>query len=415
MTIKLNRGSRSRIKNSVMDKIGCKKKKLYAPKKILITAAVFAVFALTVTVAAINNFFTFIPGFGIVENNDSTIYAMEAVTRRINSKDSRINAEIISAVYQNDYLSATVSVTGKALYYEDFTIFVNGNPIDYREKGSSSLSISSDSAMLFFSHKLSELSEDDIFEIALTGFDEKISFKMTPCLDYDDVAKIGPTDIQNNISITTTAERIDNQLIVWCYPFKLENAVKDRIIGYGVPINVGWSGEQIHIVTSKERIPYDISGWKINERFVFEITEEDSSATLHIPFLTMYREEKKKFSISLPKNYGTEESNVSVKTSLGIIKITEVKREINEYYNDKDTIWIQLEYDSNDGNMKLYRFDLDMKGVFSSYACHSHEENGTIEYLEVDVGKNDKKITLNLTGLYYYLMGEYIIELDING
>ncbi|HBN86424.1 MAG TPA: hypothetical protein DDZ89_21610, partial [Clostridiales bacterium] len=85
---------------------------------------------------------------------------------------------------------------------------------------------------------------DDIYEIAVTGFSERLSFKMTSCRDYDDIVRIGPTDVQNGISITATANRIDNQLLVWCYPFKTANTTKDTIVGYGIPANAAFNKEK---------------------------------------------------------------------------------------------------------------------------------------------------------------------------
>jgi hypothetical protein len=408
------RGSYKRIENSVFEKIGSnsgKQKRGFTPKKVIVFAAICTALALTITVAAFSGLFTFIPGFGIVESDNSAIYAMESITGRVNAESNQ--AEIISAVYMDGHLNVTVTVKGKALYHNDFEFLINGNKADIFADNPMSLAVSSDSTMLNFSYEVDEPTVNDLFEIAISGFSEHLSFKMIPCLDYDDISKIGPTEIQNNISITATADRIDNELIVWCYPFRLADSVKDRIIGIGVPMNVGWNTEHTHIATSSGKIFDESSGWVINERFVFEMPEQEQAATLHIPFLTMFREENKQLRLNLPKSYGTQESVVALNTSLGMVRITEIKREQSEYDSDKDTVWIRLEYDSKDDNMRLYKFNLDVKSGFG-YAIHSHETNGTVEYIEVIVGKNDNRISLDINGLYYYLMGEYQIELDIN-
>ncbi|HBN86425.1 MAG TPA: hypothetical protein DDZ89_21615 [Clostridiales bacterium] len=141
--------------------------------------------------------------------------------------------------------------------------------------------------------------------------------------------------------------------------------------------------------------------------------DSDQTATLHIPYLSMLRNEKNKLSVNLPKDYATMESNVSIKCSLGTIKVTEVKRTPNEYEQDKDTVWLKFEFDSNDSNAALNSFEFETAGKYLSNAKHFNGENGCLEYLEVCVGKNENKISLNITNLYYYLLGEYVIPLDI--
>ena len=409
--MKLSGRQRRRIKASALEKAGFKQKH-YVPKKLVICVAIIAAILLSVPVAAaINKLLTFIPSIGITEKSDATIYAMNPIVEQIKAGSAK--AAVVSAVYSNDYLTVTVEVNGTTVdFYDAFSLYINQERVDLEDEPKD-LAWSTMSAILNFSHKTDPPTSDDLYEIAVEGFPERLSFKMTPCLDYEDIREIGPTDIQNGISITTTANRIDNQLIVWCYPFRAANATKDRILGYGVPSN-GSFYEERFLSTESGQIFENRSGWHINERLVFDMPESDKTAALHIPYLSMLRGEKKKLHVNLPQDYATVESDIAVECSLGAIRVTEIERKPNEYEQDKDTAMIKLAFDSNDDNMRLYSFVCQVAGRgYTSSAIHCNAETGCTEYLEVNVEKNTTKISLNILSLYYYLFGEYVIPLDI--
>ena len=89
-------------------------------------------------------------------------------------------------------------------------------------------------------------------------------------------------------------------------------------------------------------------------RAVYDVPENEQAVTLHIPYLSMLREESKKLNINLPKGYGVESVDVAVKCSLGTIRATEIERSPNAYYDDKDTLMIKFEFESTDDNMQMY-------------------------------------------------------------
>lgn len=418
MEMKISNKERRRIENSVYKKTGlAKKKRLYIPKKLAACAAVFAIIFTSLflvgfdnVAAAVNRLFTFIPGLGITEKSNDIIYTIEPIVGQSKEYDKKAN--VLRAIYAKDYLTVTLEIDGRAVHYNDISFYINQEQVNYREDPTSVLAIASDSTMLSFSHKADEPTSDDIFEFEITGFPERLSFKMIPCRDYEDIKKIGPTDVQNGISITVTTQKIDNQLVIWCYPFSLTNKTNDFISGYGIPSNAAFNTVK-YLQTEKGKIFDTRAGWHIRERMVFDISQSDKAATLHIPYLSMLRNEKRKISINLPKEHTTIQSDAVLGCSLGKIKITEIKRTANEYESDKDTVWIKFAFDSNDEHMILNSFDFEPAGKYFSNARHFDGETGKLEYLEVYVGKNESKISLNITQLYYYLFGEYVIPLDM--
>jgi hypothetical protein len=75
---------------------------------------------------------------------------------------------------------------------------------------------------------------------------------------------------------------------------------------------------------------------------------------------------------------------------------------------------IKLAFDSNDSKQALYSFNYQVAGRgYTPSAIHCNAETGCTEYLEIYVDKNTSRVTLNITDLYYYLFGEYVIPLEI--
>ena len=417
MNMKLSDRERSRIKNTVYKKIGSSKKVMFIPRKLIASAAVLAIVFVSLSAigfdnvyAAISRLFTFIPSVGIEEKYIATIYTADPIVGQVKFQDDTAN--LVSAVYSNNYLSMSVEVLGKALYHDDFAFFINQEPVNNQEDAPANLSIASDSTIMYISILTEAPAIDDIYEIEITGFPERLSFKMTPCQSYEDITQIGPTDVQNNISITTTAERIGDQLVVWTYPYRLPGAVNDMVVGYGEPAN-GAFIKMGYVATESGQIIEHNSGWQLMGRAVYEMPVNDQAATLHIPYLSMLREESKKLNINLPKGYGMEEADVSIRCSLGTIRVTEIERSPSAYYDDKDTLMIKFEFESADANMQLYSFNYQFTRDNSSSAMHFDGNAGCLEYLEVDVGKNVSRISYDISQLYYYLHGEYTIPLDI--
>lgn len=417
-----NRRRLNNIKEIFEEKTGTElpKKCSSVPKRLAVCAAALV---LTFTAlsfigfdkvaAAISELFTFIPGVGIQEKSEN-VYMLQPITSQI--KSDNISASIVRAVYSENHLTVVVEV-GKRTIYDDFRFYINGTLADYKGddgKGSAtySLSTSSDSSMLWFSCETQPPKADDIYEMEIAGFTGRLSFKMTPCRDFDDISKIGPTDIKGGISITTTADIIDDKLVVWCYPFYTENITKDRIIGYGNAVNAAWVNEKY--IETESGIQYESkSGWGMTGRLIFDKPESLENVKLHLPYLAMLREEKKRLNIKLPKDYVTVDSDIALECSLGTVRVTEIRRTSNEHETDMDTVWLKFAFDSKEENKRFNSFDFELAGRYSPSAMHFDADSGCLQYLEVYVGKDEDKIALNISQLYYYLMNEYTIPLDI--
>lgn len=403
-----------RIKNNVYKKTG--KRNRVLSKTVLAWATAAAVVFASLSIVGFDNvaiafrrIFTFIPGVGIVENNKDLVYTTAPIVSEVETLGA--NARLVSAVYAQGRLAVTVKVVGKDVFYDDFLLFINGAQEDYWKEGVSSLGKASDSALLTFSMESPGPKADDLYEIKVNGFPNQLAFKMVPCLEYEDFKKIGPGDIHNGISVTATAHRVGDRLIVWCYPFQIDGGTGDPIVGYGVP-GFGANFQRRFIETESGPIYDEEEGFVLRNEIVFTMGAADKTAVLHLPYLSMAREEKHTLNISLPKDHGAVPQDITVDCSLGKIKIWEIER-LSAESSGKDTVLLKFKFENDNPAKELYSFTIkptkQTESVWSTFAS----EEGRLDYLGLIAEEGLDSIELEITGLEYYLIGEYIIPLDI--
>ncbi len=356
--------------------------------------------------AGMRELFSFIPGVGIREEQ-GTVYAWESSSGKLDNEG--MTAQILQASYIDDLLSVTVEVDGMALLGEDFSFYINGTvqPLHNGDSYYYSLSTASDCSMLTFEVPMAPPKEEDLFEIEIRGFHGRLAFTLTPCKTYEQLQEIGPTVTKNGISLTATANRFGNELVVWCYDTRWDSATQDALAGIGQPVNSGHSLLR-YIETESGHIQDTGSGWSLRNRMKFQLQDGDQTAILHIPYLAMHRQEQTNVTLPLPQTQSAP--NIPIETSLGTIRVVSMER-FPEREN-RDRICIRLAYDNKNELERMYSFSYQISGGISDYITVTTSD-GTVQELTVIVDKNAASIKLQISGIYYYLMDEYVIPLEI--
>ena len=422
---KLPRRSQSRIKKSVYAKVGIRDRtKIPMFGKLLVCAAIslfiftsLSLIGLDKVSAAFRSMFTFLPGVGITETNETPLYVADRIVGQTRSGDA---VAILSAAgYVEDHMVITIEVFEKELTFDDFRMYIDGVPADYQRYQAPHYLVTAfapeipeAAIQLQFSYKTAPLSPASVVEIEITGFSERLSFRLYPCTDYEDILEIGPTAQTNDISITVTAERFEDWAFIWCYPYVFADSFTDEIIGYGSPQNLAWK-IGAYIETQSGTYP---GAWRyltsVKGRLVFPLSEKESSAILHIPYLAMRREEEVwDWTFTLPTNYTTMNTALSLENSLGRIHITEMERKPNDQYSD--IVVMKVKTEAFDDNKVLSSFFVSFDDESMQCTQKSNIDTGCIEYMEITAGKDDSEITLHISSLYYYLLGEYEIPVEI--
>ncbi len=356
--------------------------------------------------AAVQGLFSFIPGYGIHMKEDESFYAYIPITAKTENGD--IGAELLSAFYMDGSLRTTL-VIDKEIHLDGVKVYRNGELCEI-DLSHSSQSISSRSSMLGVWFKTDVPLVDDRFELEIDGFAERLSFSMKLCETYESLHDVGPTVIRNGIAVTATADRVGNELVIWCYETKWNNATEDKILSTGSLLRDRFP---VYIETESGRI-YETgrTGWRITDRLVYELCETDQKATLHIPCLLMQREEKSKLKVTLPTEYTTEKTDISANTTLGDIRIVSIERTPYEKDLAKDKIMLHFVYDNAESDKQMYNFHYEIDDAISS-AQIIGSDSKTVDSLEIIVTKDTKKLEIEINDIVYHLMGEYEIELDM--
>ena len=389
--------------------------------------------------AAMQQLFTIIPGMGIVKTSEQPVYIMMPICERVKADDAVLS--LYGVVFSEERLSIYIYAEGKDHFhvadpdylnktydpydyydpYDDFTFYINDGQVDEKNVGRIDNTYTSQKAtILNFYFEVPAPESEDIYKISIDGFSDQLSFKLTPCLRYDDIAQIGPTDTQNGISVTAITTKLDDNILVWCYPFREDDAVEDKITGYGnwvsAPIYIKSDNGFIYRETSKRDL-------HIYGRYVFDMPEVNQNVSLHIPCLSMLHNEKINFSVNLPKDYSTDTSNQTVECSLGTIKVVEIERSkydkygVRESVAGKDIITLKFAYESNNINMQLYDASLLYDGSalydYKDSMIVGNSETGGMEYCLVSIDEGIFEITLEIQAISYNLFGEYVIPLNI--
>ncbi len=394
------------------------KRSFTAYKKLIACAASFALviglFALVGfdnVYASIQNIFSFIPGIGIKPVGESTVYVYEPAGDSIMSGDN--NAELLVASFIDGKLTLTLRSEGLPLMSNDITLTRNGRALT--ESDALPL-ISLESGIIELTYEISTPEKSDLFEIGIEGFEQKLSFSMTPCENYAELEQIGPTVLHNGISVTVTAKRVGNKLIVWYYDTKTADAAADSIRSFG-PTWGSPDNENIkYIETESGKIYPQIFGWNIVNRDSFMLSEGDTTAVLHLPLISMARKEEAHLKTDIPEDYGIFDCNSFVMTTLGKIKITQIERTENPNNKETDIIRLKLGYEDGAENIDISSFNFENFKTNEGYTCAycAGDEIGRTGYLEIVAPKNADKLSFDITSIEYYLTDEYIFELDID-
>ncbi len=363
--------------------------------------------------AAVRELFSFVPGVGI-HNTEELLYTYQSVVGRVESGD--MEAQILLVSYEDGILRTVLRVAGKNVDREDLRMTVNGQvkemeapslyhaPEDSEEPGKLTGDCIAEIPL-----RMMPPAETDRFEVQISDFEAPLVFTVKVCETFEELQQIGPTATQNGISVTVTTEQTGRELVVWFYETRDDTATEDDLAGFGSPAN-GSNPVRLYVETESGAIAPEGGGWRLGRREVFLLGEGDETAVLHIPYLAMWRPEKAKFQVDLPADYGTFEGTAVVHTSLGDIRVVSMERRPGE--NGKDHVTLQLAYENKQEDQRMYSFAFEeVGGVF---AMRSSETNGTMEFMEIVVERETQTVEANLSGLYYYLMGEYELELDIS-
>ncbi|OPX46045.1 hypothetical protein CLHUN_05200 [Ruminiclostridium hungatei] len=440
LAFELDRKALKRIKSSVYKKAGLSRARSLLKKAAAVVAAAIVLLAVSTALVGVENvaeafsrLFGFIPGYGIVENNqDIKFIARESKLRAENNQAIMTVRTVLAG---KNSLSISFEVEKKAfdeskaleekkeleellkrdaLKKPDIRLFIKGK--EYRSSSSST----GGGGKLENTHIYFEIPEELIndkisYTLVNNQFGLSLDFTLQPCASYGSLQEIGPTDVKNNISITAVPKKDGNRLEVELYTV---NKSKFNIYSYAKEDDKGYKGMDISLMTSSGRHGYKTpEGYMgANNRFYFDVNPEEAKLVLNIPYLIVEGAESSVVSLTVPEEGKILKLNKEVAfedSTMIITQVEKVARPENEY----GALRISLACKNSNPGMVLKNTAFNRVDTFGITKGGGYlsvpDENGIIKAIEYELeqGENDK-LRLNISRPQYYLLGEYNLEID---
>ncbi len=147
----------------------------------------------------------------------------------------------------------------------------------------------------------------------------------------------------------------------------------------------------------------------------YTLPKELTEATLTIPFLAMRRDETHTLEIPLPTEYGTVETDLCFETTLGNIRITSITRtQGTDKTEGYDEIICTLAFDGCSEKEYLYDFQYTIEcDRRPGTSASGDPSTARKDDLGLWVAPDEDSMTLTITALDYFLMDDYIFDLDL--
>lgn len=439
LAFELDRRALERIKASVYKRTGLTRSRGVLKKIAATAAAAIVLLAVSTAVIGVENvaeafsrLFGFIPGYGIVENNQNIKFiARESILKAENHKAIMTVRTVlaekstlgISYEIEKKDFSETKTTEEKqqveellrkeAIKKPDIRLSVKG-----KEYKASSFSTGGGGKLenTYINFEIpEELINDNIsYTLIDNQYGLALDFTLKPCASYESLKEIGPTDVKNNISITAVPKKVGNRLEVELYTVNKSNF---NIYSYAKDNDKGYRGMDMSLITNGGRRGYKTpEGFMgANNRFYFDLSPEDSKMVLNIPYLIVEGGESSAVSLTVPEEGRILKLNKQIAFEDSTMIITQVEK-VARPENKYGALRICLAYKNTNPQMILKNTSFNranILGVTKGGGYMSEvDENGittAIEY-ELEQGENDK-LRLSISRPQYYLLGDYNLEI----
>lgn len=440
LNMKIDASTMKRIKKAVYKKAGINRRKNIIKKGL--TVAVAAVLLLVISTFAIGvdnianafgRLFGFIPGYGIVENNETIKYTVDGHNLRSENDIAIITLDNVIAtenkisvafeLFKKNF-EESKSLEEKQKEWEQLenggtpkkpTIFLHANSNEFKM---ASFSIGgggeTDHVFIDFEVNPEDINSKTIYTLEYKDYNLSIDFNLKTYDSFESLYEIGPTGTHNNISITAVSSKKDNKLEVELYTINKSNY---NISSFTKEYDKGYEGKDVLLQTSKGVREYTTPGSSMgaNNKFYFDLSSDEKDLVLKIPYLIVESNESQNISLKIPKEGEEIQLNKKVEfndSTIVITKVEKVKTDVNAFGD----LRISFQYENKHNNKimcdtRFYRTNL-VGGIDGGGYSSTLDENGIVKAIDFALEKGDDKVLrLKLNRPKYYLLAEYNLEI----
>lgn len=432
---KLNKRILRRIKKSTLAKAGLETKTSGLSLKWTACLAALALIAFSFwgigldrVGAAMRRVFSFIPGYAIVENNESITYVLKEGTSAENDRALLVlnNAlatdktlELFFRLTDKRYLGQDIlppKTELEARHQARISLYANENKYSKYSGHSGSDGVNT-SSLLVYEVKPTDLGEEIVYRLELEDYDLGLDFSLQ---DYDTFAsleEIGPTAYHNDISITAVPTFSQDQVTVDLYPI---NKSCYSIDAFAATYNNAYLADlenNLHLATGQGPRAYrqPDSHFGPNTRFIFPLEPGDQDLELKIPFLIVQSDEKADVSLSLPPWGESLRVNKRLEFKDGAMIIEEIKRSDSRHIGEEGELELKIAYESKDPRLTFLDAHFIFTNLWGSIFGSSTwqvSDQGIVQtiYLELTEKQGDR-VKLRVQNPRYRLQDEYVLDL----
>ncbi len=382
-------------------------------------------------VLAFNKMFGLIPGVGIVEDNQEILYQLKSPKTVENDQGIMT---ILSAVATKDTMTVSFSFERKnyteeqmmkdkeaeweRLIKEDKQVnpkiyLVVDNTKYMMAQGSSAGGGIIENYSSTFDLKEELIDSSKKYTVAFEDFNISIGFEMISLEQYSSLDEIGATDIHNNISLTATSTKEENQLQVNVYPI---NYSSYNLISFEQDYNLEYFGKKISLITENGNKTYTLPGSYgsgMNAAYSFDISDGSKEFLMDIPFVVVETKEESKIRLPIPKVGEVLEVNKEIAFQKGTAIIKSVEKLMPEGGNEYGDLKIVIEYKSSDEKQQLVGIEFTRSDKSGWGWSSEYDEDGRLITINFMLEKSDQKtLKLNVVKPRYVFLDGYQLKLN---
>ena len=432
LKFKLDSNSIKRIKKSTYSKAGIMRRRTFATRGLSAIAAAMIIIVISIfsigfdnVVSAMGRLFGFVPGYGITEGSQSIQYIIDG--HNISAENSQAILTINSVIATKNNLTLNCYIKLKNYHEEKNLSYIENNintdknnlvmAVNGKEYRPSGCSIGSggkiEDISAAFHIEQANLSTKNTYTFNYKKYNLSVEFRLKVPEGYDSLEEIGPTDTNNNISITAVSSLQDNKLLVELYPVNKSGLT---ITSFTKEFDFGYEKKDLSLETDKTSHSYALpEGFMgVNNKFYFNVLPEEKNLTLKIPYLIVKSQEKmKKVTLKIPEEGERVTINKKVKFKNSTLVITDVERIKNENLNG--ALRIYFKFQNKDKNMVMFNAEFRRVNILGMEQGGGYSTNlkvGIPQSIDYSLDEPDGDVLrLGIKDPEYFLLGEYNLKL----
>lgn len=439
MDMEMDPKAMNRIKKSVYEKAGLKAgRKVYFSRKLVACLATLVIIVTSMAIvgfdnvaAAINKIFSFIPGVGIVENNDSIEYVL---AEPVSSENNNVILSLNNAVATKDTITVMFTIaktdyTDEQLYkdkqeeweqlqkdggYQERKVYLYAGSEKYTEySGSTAGGGKQELSTFAYSMKADNINLNTTYKLEYEDYDLSVEFNLESYESFNNLEDIGPTDYHNDISITAVPTFFDGKVEVNLYSVNNSGYLLESYNKH----YEGYLKKDLHLETDSGIKSYTTPGGYggVNGKFVFDIEEADKNFNLKVPYIVVRSDESKKITLKIPKEGEIITLNKEIEFEDSTMTIIDVERTSTQHIGEFGDLKMTIKYDNKSENKIMAGCQFTRTNVFGikgsgSWSGETNDNDmlTTVYYaLEED---EDSKLRLVVEDPVYYITDEYSLS-----